>query len=246
MYGKDKNLWFVDKDPEQNKIWSKYNLDFDKLPDDCYNDAYLPIVKKINDETGLENKFGGNIPFFIEGESWPLDEDGNPMTFCCQFRDPRKNDNRLYRVFLPFDAEYQDFNYDYHISLIEMTESILKKQIIIKKPNNYGKDYDCFEIDKWRILKELKAISFIKKRLSILDDEDDYSNNELFENLYYDHSLVPTFETKVGGTPVYCQYVKTEMQHIIQLVESEFIPYSIGDSGIIHINENCEVYYDCH
>ena len=250
MYGNDGYLWFVDKKDKKTgflrnkkieyKTWSEYKVDFNNLPEDCYNEAYLPIVKKITEESGLENKFGGNIPFFIEGETWPLDDDGISMTFCCQFRDPRKNNNKLYRVFIPFEGDYSDYSCECNINIIELNDDILKKQIIIKKPN-YEKLYDCFQIENWKKIKELKTIKYIKERLSIPEDSlDDY-----FDKKYYDHCLTPTAETKVGGTPIYCQYVSKEIPHVIQLVKCEFIPYTIGDAGIIHIDDKCEVYYDC-
>ena len=252
MYGLDGNLWFVDKKEKQKgflsnkmieyKIWSEYNLNFDSLPEDCYNEALLPIVKKSLVESGLENKFGGDVPFFIEGETWPLDCDGVPMTFCCQFRDPQKNNNKLYRIFIPFEVDFVDYSYDSNIKIIELNDNILKKQIIIKKPNS-DKLYDCFQIEKWKKIKELKTIRYIKERLSIPEDSliDDF-----FHKKYYDHRLTPTAETKVGGTPIYCQYVPKEMPHLIQLVECKFIPYTIGDAGIIHIDQECKVYYDCY
>ena len=91
-------------------------------------------------------------------------------------------------------------------------------------------------------MKELKTLEYIKARLSIPED---LLNDDFFETKYYGHDLTPTCETKIVGTPIYCQQVKEEIVHIIQFFELDFIPYSIGDAGIIRINDKCEVYYDC-
>jgi hypothetical protein len=102
MIGKDGNNWIVSQ-TKTCKKWVKVDnekkskkkvIDFDNLDENDYINAYLPDVseKEITDETGLEEKFGGTKPFFIEGESWPLINTEEPMKLLIQFKDPRKKD----------------------------------------------------------------------------------------------------------------------------------------------------------
>ena len=75
-------------------------FDPDTFDNSYFNTVYFPQVKKIVNETGLEEKFGGRKPFFKKGETWPTTKSNEPLVFICQFKDPRKNDNNLIRVFL--------------------------------------------------------------------------------------------------------------------------------------------------
>lgn len=88
----------------------KFNpLNFD---DSYFNTVYFPQVKKIERETGLEEKFGGMKPFFKKGEIWPTTQYLEPLVFICQFKDPRKNNNNLIRVFLDKDLiEWESFEH---------------------------------------------------------------------------------------------------------------------------------------
>ena len=57
-------------DPKYGKI----EIDFDgenystNVPADAYRTAYIPIGQEKRVEIGLEQKFGGSVPFFVEGE----------------------------------------------------------------------------------------------------------------------------------------------------------------------------------
>jgi hypothetical protein len=250
MKGLDGFYWCV-KQTSSSKRWVKYKFeDFSNLPNDFYHDAYIPEVKEIEntEETGLENKFGGSKPFFLEGETWPMYK-SVPMIFFCQFRDPRKEDNILYRVFFPFDCDQLD-KYDFtypeegHISKIELNEENLKKQIVLEKP-----DCDLVEltnlkpyiIQSWKTEKELKHYDLILRELKIPKNIE--KNLNLWDK-YFDHKCTPSSGVKIGGTPMYCQGSTSEI-NFFQLTECKWMPYGWGDCGIAHIYENCSLQWDC-
>lgn len=91
---------------------SKFNPEI--FDDSYFNTVYFPQIKKIDRETGIEEKFGGRKPFFKKGESWPITNYNDPLVFICQFKDPRKNNNNLIRVFLDKELmeweELEDYN----------------------------------------------------------------------------------------------------------------------------------------
>lgn len=247
MVGKDDLLWIV-KQTCSYKFWSRININFDKLPKDFYVNAYDPKTEKILCETGLEDKFGGDVPFFIEGESWPIHKDV-PMKFFGQFKDPRKNDNILYRLFLPTLTTYE--LEEYNINSIELNETNIKNQIIISKPSYdiHKKYYDDpsfkpFKIISWNIRKELKPYEIILKLLNL-----SFGTDTLFD-LYYQSKFTPSMSVKIGGTPTYCQHHNfkdyDEDNVLLQITYSQSIPYEWGDLGIAHISKDFTLDWDCH
>lgn len=244
MMGFDKFLWIVD----HTKKWVEFNIDFDKLPDDCYSNAYCPNFEKCEDETdetdetGLENKFGGTIPFFIKGEKWPTFKD-IPMVFAGQFIDPRYNNNELYRIFLSIDNQQEDSSdcdlSTNYIDKIILNEENLKNQIIIEKPETYPNikftTFKLFKINNWTHVRELKTYEFIVSRLSIP------SNCNILLDEYMNHDNTPGFGIKIGGTPCYCQWKADSAKpsiyerNILQLTGCDFFSYDFGDCGIGHI-----------
>ena len=250
LKGLDGSYWSV-KQTAKCKRWVKYKIEnFDNLPDEFYHNGYFPETKEIKpeNETGLENKFGGSKPFFIEGEVWPTYK-SVPMIFFCQFRDPRTENNILYRVFFPFDCDKLD-EYDYtdpedgYISKIELTNENLKKQIIIKKPTcNLVKltNFKPFIINNWKTEKELKHYNLIKRELNISNDQE--KKLSLYD-LYFDNQFVPSSSVKIGGTPMYCQSSTSEI-NFFQLTDCKWMDYGWGDSGIAHIYEDCSLAWDC-
>jgi len=158
--------------PEKAK--HQNDIDFDNLEDKYYNTVYFPNVstKIIENETGLEEKFGGSKPFFIKHEAWPY-----KLPFIGQFKD-RDNEKILYRIFSDF-AEYDfkfwkelrrrldedgdvnsqsDFPYCFVIP-IELNEENLKNQKIIECP--LKQKNPAYEIINWEKSKELKPFSRI-------------------------------------------------------------------------------------
>lgn len=254
MKGLDGINWIV-KQTATSKRWirckeEKEIIDLDNLPDKFYHDAYIPEVTEIEntEETGLENKFGGSKPFFIEGETWPMYK-SVPMIFFCQFRDPRKDDDILYRVFFPFDCdELEKYDYtdpqDGYISKIHLNEENLKNQIIIEKPVcdlAELTDFKPFIINEWKPEKEFKNYESIIRDLNISKIQE--KNLDLFDR-YFDHKFTPSMGVKIGGTPMYCQNSISE-NNFFQLTDCKWMPYGWGDCGIAHIYENCSLQWDC-
>lgn len=241
MLGKDRNLWFV-KETKNNKIWCK--LDFDNLSKNCYVDVFFPQVELLEtdkEEIGIEDKFGGNKPFFIEGEKWPLNNEGIPMTFICQFINPlNKSKKELIRIFLPLNDESL-CDFECHITKINLNLKNLKNQIIIEN-KEVKTSYPTYLIKKWNKNKELKSFEFFCNKFNL--DE----TSSLLDDYYYKSIYVPSTDNKVGGTPTFCQYYHNieSKKHLIQIAESEVIPYSFGDCGITHIFSDLEFYWDCY
>ena len=231
-------------------ISEEFTIDLDNLPETCYNKVYCPITKKIEeDEIGIEEKFGGDIPFFIEEESWPIHEEV-PMTFFCQLKD----DNILYRIFIAIDNDYACENY--YITKIELNQANLQKQIKIQKPefnNNKLNEFNeiieltkfpAYEITGWNTKNELKDCDSIFEILNIDPKKSSYYYNELREKFYDNNN----YGIKVGGTPSFTQYADKKMYekyNFLQLTDTSILPYGWGDSGIAHITEDCELYWDC-
>ena len=269
MVGKDGRYYYV-KQYKNGKRWKAFGEMeelLDKIPDNLYVDAYKPKVKKIDitKETGRESKFGGNRPFFVQGEQWPSDKkydyksnkytDTYYMTFFCQFIDPRKNDNMLYRVFILLDDG--DICEKHWITKIELNEENLKNQVIIEKPkypegyfDKYTREeiFDPYEITGWTKFSEFLEFQTIRKHFDIKPykyGEDNTIYNEL-HRAYFDHSYSPSSGVKVGGTPLSTQdqdYVQAF--NLLQLEATSYLPYMWGDCGIAHVSEDLDFTWDC-
>ena len=230
MKGLDNNLW-INKD----KKWCKYDFTFDFLPKECHNIAFIPVTEEItgDQETGIESKFGGSKPFFIKGESWPLN-----MTFFCQFIDPRKNNKILYRIFV--DVNSYDPIEDNKIDKIELNDENIRNQIIITNPKPNQVFDHCYKIIDWKTILELKSLKFIMTHYKIPTNCE-----HILNDAYYDHKLYPSCGIKVGGTPQSTQNCDYSDYDLIQITESKYLPYGWGDCGIAHISSNCCLTMDC-
>jgi uncharacterized protein YwqG len=254
-------MWII-QETKTCKKWAKckdepepqpITIDLDNLPPTCYHKVYLPTTVKLETgkENGREDKFGGDVPFFIKDESWPMWE-GVPQTFFCQLRDPRKDNDILYRIFIPVDNDYECAYY--HITKIRLNEENLKKQIIIPKPTYDGKDLDvekltqfpAYKITKWTIEDEMKHFDTILEILKIKLDDSSTNYDTLREDWYDKNNFLGNI--KVGGTPDFTQHADEKMRKkytFLQLTETNFLPYGWGDSGIAHITDDGELYWDC-
>lgn len=255
--GHDGQMWILHSN-KFGKTWIRYKpeIDFEdffsNITDEYLKDVYYPNTKLIqfNEETGLENKFGGSKPFFIKGETWKFDSEGKPMIFLCQFKDPRKNDNILYRVFYSADGFGDD---DYSVDKFELNEENLNNQIIITHPyfdnsasdiddNNFNKYiYKPYIIKNWNKSKELIYYTQINAKLNLPEE------NTSFMDLYEEHQFTPQACIKIGGTYNYCQYndyAESDENILIQLTEQQILPFQWGDCGIAHVSENY-IEFDC-
>ena len=229
------------------KKYKNETIDFDNLDEDCYTYSYIPDVSEteIINETGLEEKFGGLKPFFIEGESWPLCDifgDERGMNFVCQFKDPRKKDNILYRVFWNFhDCDISEVC-DPIISIvpIELNEENLKKQIFLLNPYPFESASNANEIKSWKPCKELKQLSYILDKYRI------ESRFPRYFSMYNSSKYVPYSEVKIGGTPVYYKSVKHKryLHNFLQLSECDYLPFIWENYGIAHVERDGDFDYD--
>lgn len=250
MKGNDGNMWIV-TETKTCKKWMKLKpeknteIDFDNLSKDFYTNAYIPtsIQIKFEEETGLEDKFGGSKPFFIKGESWPVDDDYIPMRFFCQFKDPRKSDNYLYRVFLPIDNKNDILLENTYIDKIDLNKENIKNQIIIEE--ELFEKFEPFNITNWKVQKELKSYEYILSQFNIIDDNE---SNDKYWDKYNNNIYSPTHGNKIGGTPIYTQFSENVEDNLklLQITESRELPYKWGDLGIAHISENLILDWDCH
>ena len=227
------------------KKYKNESIDFDNLYEDCYTYSYIPDVSEttIINETGLEEKFGGSKPFFIEGETWPLcnifgDEHG--MEFICQFKDPRYQDNILYRVFWNFyEGDISDIC-DPIISIfpLELNEENLKKQIFLLNPSPFESISNANEIKSWKPCKELKQLSYILDKYRI------ESGFPRYFSMYNSSKYVPYSEVKIGGTPVYYRSVKHKRysHNFLQLSACDY--FSLENYGIVHVDRDGDFDYD--
>ena len=193
--------------------------------------AYIPVMKKIKEETGHEEKYGGSVPFFKEGEKWPVcARTGKHMFFVAQFFDPRRLPNAntmLDRVFIndPYEKSFYGQGINYAIVDYISTD---EKQIIIPMPD-----------DVKPLCPAQKIMSWFQQLDYDLDEINDEINNSYDFNDYlsYESSMCyPGF--KVEGFGNTCQSVV--YKHYIQNVLSE----KWGDCGSLHISETGEVYGD--
>jgi len=257
MIGKDGDLYIIKKNKtNDDKRWIKiHELSeyLTELDDSFYNTAYKPKVKKMEEEeTGLEEKFGGNRPFFVKGEKWPSKGEYH-MTFFGQLKDPRKDNNILYRIFVMLDD--QDICEDYWITKIELNDENKKKQVIIEKPkypegfwDKYSNEYKFkpYLISSWETFKDIKSLETIREIFKV--PAYNYGGNNTLYNMlseaFYENGPEPG--VKVGGTPLSTQDQESVQSYdFLQLEETSYLPYMWGDAGIAHVSEDCEFTWDC-
>ena len=258
-----KNKQFADYEEFYNKLCQyKYNKPSNTLANfflssvvhydkDClFTDVYIPIVSEtpIELEFGDEPKFGGEIPYFIEGETWPEYVSNGlkkPFDFVFQYMDPL-NPGMMARVFLPLSSYEHMKKGLCHISHIDYDKDS-KKRIIIKKPETVV--LQPFRIESMKTKSELKSFEYIEKKYNISPDKYNNLYDDFYESYFNDFNESPYAGIKIGGTKVFSAYstvLDDFNESEIQLTESKFFIYSFGESGIVHIclNEKDEyVFY---
>jgi hypothetical protein len=227
---KGKIMMYVEKGGKK----TSEEFDFDKLPEDFYTYAYIPICEKITGkETGLEEKFGGSFPFLTKENKMPED-----FIFLCQFKDPREeNSNIMYQVFV--DEELNIDNDYYEVRKIKLDKELIKKQF----KYDVKSKLKPYNITGWKKKKELISFSNLKEKLNLSGEIEDI----LFD-MYYDednNNSLPHFGIKVGGTPFSTQNCDYDELDLIQLASSEFLDFMWGDSGVAHVGKNGDLEWDC-
>lgn len=227
---KDKILMCIESNDK--KTWEEF--DFTKLPEDFYTYAYIPICEKIvGKETGLEEKFGGSVPFLTKENRMPKD-----YILLCQFKDPRDKDSDImYQVFI--DEKLDDMD-NYEIRQIKLDQDTIKKQI---KYNGAESEYAPYKIIDWEKKKEVISLSKLKEKLNFSD-----TIESALRNIYYDdekNELMPSMGIKVGGTPMATQSGDYQDLDLIQLTYEPFLNFEWGDSGIAHVSKDGRLEWDC-
>lgn len=236
------------KSKKKSKKISKL-VNLDEAPSSYYHPVYFPKVKKIKTETGLEEKFGGSLPFFKKGESWPSIGKGKSkeyLVFLCQFRDPRNKKNELIRVFMDEEVTAGDSNFTYHgkpfISKIDLDLHSKNQDTTVK--NMSPVTYSPFEITQWKKRKELISYNQILEKLN------SSLNNNQQEKVYQKYSkskYAPSPSIKIGGTPIDIQGNSiVEKFNLIQLTDTDYLPFEWGDGGVANINDKLQLYWACH
>lgn len=141
-----------------NKLPSRTNYTqaaIDKETKTAYvRTAYQPNLTPLTaPEDGREQKIYGRVPFFMQGESWPIDEAGHPMAFFGQFVDPRpQRQNQLVRIFV------SDISKEPTAKVLINKLDELKSQILISQPAdvpNNGVNTQPMRIVGWKIVNEI-------------------------------------------------------------------------------------------
>ena len=116
------------------------------IPNSERREAYIPRTEPLTNETGRESKYGGSIPFFIQGDTWPtennLHEDrphdfnaGRPLAFIAQFVDPRSDRLEMTQIFIANTDDIVGGDaYAAYIRKIDLTKN--QQQIIIPVPED--------------------------------------------------------------------------------------------------------------
>ena len=212
------------------------NLNLSNLDDHFYAEVFIPKILKNNEseETGIEQKFGGRLPFFTNDEEWPISKNDNlPMKFVCQTIDPRSESKILDRVFIPQDDELY-----YSVVLkIELNDDNLSNQKIIEPPNPEFVE-KCKIVMEWEKRKELKTYEYVKDNINLPIDIN-------FNYFYFKNEFCPWHGDKIGGTHSFTQasdYSDEDFKNDFYLQLSSY-PY--GDAGIMHVLNDGEVMGDC-
>lgn len=195
--------------------------------------AYIPRLKSLATETGLEQKIGGHVPIFFEGESWPTGPSGQPMEFIMQFVDPRPNKNDLVRVFI-IDEDGDIFAKLLLTSL--NTPVTVIPAASVAEPANVKHISQTYNVPKqivgWDVYNEVSG-QFIVNILEDFGITGGEEYNTVFDNIL---ELVSPRENrgviKIGGFGESAQSLTYE-DFIHNIYDTEW-----GDSGTIHITED--------
>ena len=205
------------------------------IPEEKYREVYVPIMQEIDVEPALAQKYGGSIPFFVDGDTWPTErlidpEYGDaPLCFIAQFIDPRYARNELTQIFM---MDEKDFGPEAHVAWIRKIDlSKPFKQIIIEEPENVPNKemIEPFEIIGWRRSLELapSTLHEFTERLRDLQGQNGYRGD--YHDIYSvnDRSFS---QFKLGGYGNSCQGEDYDFEY--QNVFAE----QWGDCGTLHIN----------
>jgi len=238
MKGTDNNYYYV-IDTKLHQRWKR--ISFDDVKINCLNNVLYPayIMQNTEEETGLEDKFGGKVPFFIQGEEWP-ETNGIPMVFICQFTIPHEKYGILFRLFLPIDDENKNKIENMRVSKVSFNKETIKRQIHIQ---NNTKTIFPIHLIQWKLSHEFIQYDDLCNKLNIPEE---VMNDERIYNNYFCYSLSPKDGIKLYGTGVFCNRHKESKKRLLQLTESKLFPYKYHNADVIHIYDDLTFYYDSY
>jgi hypothetical protein len=157
--------------------------------------SFHPILEKLPaKETGLEQKIGGHVPFFKEGDKWPLDEVGVPMAFFAQFVDPRES-GTLTQIWIG-NVDTDDVYPEVKVKKYRADKFKAGKQDIIPEPANVPNKNHILNpgiITVWKLINEVNPVYLREQNESMHPKDWD----ELYDKLEKDGLVFGNF--KIGG-----------------------------------------------
>ncbi len=228
------------------------------LKDCFFKNVYSPDVLETpipeEEETGMEEKFGGEKPFFMKGETWPEYEtdcgEKRPYDFVCQYKDPNEKKDVLVRVFLPLsDSDAMtDLKVPALILRIPFVKANRDKQIVIERPNarkgskyieeDYTK-FPAYAIEGFKKSTEIQQFWYLLKRFGLPTFSENARVHNSFVSGYSElqEKYFPSDGIKINGTRVFCQDREIVFEeNILQLSCSDYFNFEFGNNGIAHFN----------
>lgn len=150
----------------------------DCFPEEYYLTGYVPVTQDADDSTYPHERvecFGGTRPFLRQGEPWPVNDEGGPLTFVGQMKDPRStsaaDEQIVYRIFVDTTAEERDI-YD--------IEQVVKVDVIDIKHEKHNRE----------IHGSVPGTSFPLKIITHWLPVKELNINKLMEDLYFNREAV--------------------------------------------------------
>lgn len=171
------------------------------LPEDFTRTGFIANLKPIlNDsELTIMNKIGGSKPFLYKDESWPIDADGNYLTFVCQYEHPVEK--KVVRFFL----NYKNLE-EYKFDIID-----LKKEHQSEFKINSGMNIlPCHQIISWEPINELVDINTIYSHyLSNMSDFEKHFAAQLSNSYGYSKIVGEKFNKVIIWDLLFQEYISS-------------------------------------
>lgn len=213
-----------------------------------YVTAWIPVYAQENHpETGREQKYGGLVPFFSEGDVWPteafigLDSD-RPLVFVAQFVDPRENNRILTQIFMQGLIDEDDPT-GTHAYIRKIPLDYPLQQIVIETPP-YGPDVIPISnvpsiIVGWQRVEELRPSVLVDKGQELSNlvlaqealkgvNAADINPDALLDDIVDSYRRYLRF--KIGG------FGNTQQSNDFEDEYNNIYNGMYGDSGSLHIS----------
>lgn len=174
------------------------------IPAEEFITTYIPSVTYLTvpNENGLEQKYGGRVPFFVEGDTWAHAQRPNgrvePMVFVAQFIDPRSDKNELTQIFVPNADDINVAREGAYIRKIDLNQPL--KQIWIPSPVPKGwtrPTKAAYVIQDWLVTYEIPFSNYRKHIKAALDEESDAP--DFVKQKWIDDEEFPDYRDSIGS-----------------------------------------------